>query len=195
VLLERAAEAHPTDRPLPRAFREWRGQIGRAPQGAVAPGEMVRQALGVSEGSSPVRRAAELVQRGEIGPWPPPPEALTAVAETLDSIATSTLIVTPEQRREQMLAAIDDALPELFAEPFAERTAARLEETAYVLWKRQRDDDARACLAGAAAFRAGKARDNEIARAMLEATLASIFQKASASQEAAPSSATPEAPQ
>ncbi len=184
VLLERAAEAHPADRPLPRAFREWRGQIGRAPQGAIAPGEVARQALGVSEEASSARRATELVQRGEIGPWPPPPEALTAIAEKLDSIATSTLIVSPDQRREQMLAAIDDALPDLFAEPFDERTAARLEETAYLLWKRERDDDARACLAAAAGFRAGNAGENEIARAMLEATLAPIFQKASASQEA-----------
>ena len=34
-------------------------------------------------------------------------------------------------------------------EAFAEQTALRLEETAYVFWKREREDDARACLAAA----------------------------------------------
>ncbi|MBW2269866.1 MAG: hypothetical protein JRH16_14935 [Deltaproteobacteria bacterium] len=178
ALVERAAEAHPADRPLPRAFHESRSQVGRAPQGSSTPGDLVRETLGVPEGPSGGRRAAELVKRGEIGPWPPAQEALTAVAEKLDSIATSTLIVSAEQRREQMHAAIDDALPEVYAAPFATQTATRLEETAYVLWKREKDDDARACLAAAAAFRAGDSGENETARAMLEKALAPIFRKA-----------------
>jgi hypothetical protein len=184
ALLERAAAAHPADRPLPRAFREWRGQIARAPEGAATPGEMAREALGVSDEVSLQRRAAELVKQGDIGPWPLPQAELTDIANQLDSLATSTLIVSPAQRREQMSAAIDDALPELFAAPFAEQTATRLEETAYVFWKRERDEDARACLAAAAAFRAGDAGGSDTARAMIEATLAPVFEKADAPPEA-----------
>ena len=121
-------------------------------------------------------------------------DCVDALAEKLDSIATSTVIVSPEQRRQQMSAAVDDALPEVFAAPLDEQTAMRLEETAYVLWKREREDDARGCLAAAAAFRAGDAAANETARAMLEATLAPIFQKAEAGPEAAADAPAPEAP-
>ena len=78
---------------------------------------------------------------------------------------------------EQAEHVLENGLEEIFAEPFRSHTAARFEETAYVFWKRDREDDARACLAAAAAFRAGDARQNPVAKAMVERVLAPVLQK------------------
>lgn len=177
ALVRRVADAHPSDRPLPRGFREWRGQLGSAPQGQATPGELAREALGVPGGPAPVRRAAELLRRGEFGPWPPNPEALAPLAEQLEALGSSTIVVSPAQRREQLDGVLEEALPGLFAAPFAEQTAARLEETAYVLWKRGRDDDARACLGAARAFREDPVAENPVARAMLDVALGPVLAK------------------
>ena len=78
------------------------------------------------------------------------------------------MIVSAAQRREQAEQVLENGLEEIFAEPFSSQTAARFEETAYVFWKQDREDDARACLAAAAAFRAGGAKENPVAKAMVE---------------------------
>jgi len=95
ALVARAAAVQPADRALPRTYREWVPQIGRAPEGTRTPGELIRESLEFTNEPAAVRRAAELVEKGEIGPWPPEPEALSALAEKLDSIATSSVRGAP----------------------------------------------------------------------------------------------------
>jgi hypothetical protein len=178
ALIARAAQAQPADRPLPRGFVEWRGQLAEAPQGARTPGEIVRAELGDVEAEpSLLRRAAERVRAHALGPWPPPAEALHGVAERLGEAAQGRLVVSEAQRREQLDAVLDGALDELFAEPFAARTAARFEETAYWWWRRGSEEDARVCLAAARAFREGGVRDNPVARAMIEVVMAPVLAK------------------
>ena len=184
ALIERAAAAHPSDRPFPRAFQEWRSQVGRAAPGTQTPGEAVRAELGASVDATQQGRAAELLKQGDFGPWPPEPEALTSLADVLDAIATSDSVVEPAARHEQMREAIAAAVTDIFGEAYANATATRLEETAYVLWQREHADDARACLAAADGFRSGSISDSETARALIEATLSPIFQKAEAPPEA-----------
>ena len=54
-----------------------------------------------------------------------------------------------------------------------------------MLWRRERVEDARACLAAAAAFREGGVAENSAARSMIERALAPLLAKAEAETEAA----------
>jgi hypothetical protein len=177
ALVSRVAARQPVDRPAPRAFTEWRAQVADAPEGERTPGELARAALGDEHDAGALRRAAELVRKGEIGPWPTSTEGLAAVADRLGEVVRGAVIVSGAQRREQVERVLDDALRELFAEPFGEHTAARFEETAFVFWKREGEEHARACLAAACAFRQEDPASNPVARAMLEIVLAPVLQE------------------
>jgi hypothetical protein len=195
ALVARIAAGHPADRSLPRAFSEWRGQIAAGGEGAKTPGELAREALGAEQGreaaaqrgeaerrrapaepgAAPLRRVAEQVRAGELGPWPPAPEVLKPLVEQLGEIARSQIIVSGAQRRQQADRTLEQALPAIFTGRFGEDTALRFEETAYVLWQRGEEADARACLAAARAFRQGGAGENPVARALIEAVLAPVL--------------------
>jgi hypothetical protein len=170
ALARRAVAAQPADRPLPRAFSEWRRQLSDAPEAAPTPGGLVRETLKPAEGEAALQRLCSLVETGELGPWPAA-ERLRPLGERLEEIAGSPLVVSGVRRREQAETALEESLDDVFAPPLSERTAARLEETAYVWWKQGREDDARACLAAADAFRSGDARANPVARALLDAVV------------------------
>ena len=171
ALLARAAEAQPADRALPQAFGEWRSRVARAPEGASTPGALARAGIDAAPTPSLLREVAEAVAAGVYGPWPPEFEALHAVAEKVRDTAKSRLLVDDQQRRAQVDAAIGDALETRYAPPAAERTAARFEEFAYTAWKRGRAEEAQRCIAAARAFREQAARDNPVARALLERAL------------------------
>jgi hypothetical protein len=137
--------------------------LARAALAPDAGGEIAPQAL---------RRAEELVRGGEVGPWPPPAERLGPAAERVAEAARGQIIVSGARRREQVDAALEEALPTLFAEPFGATTADRFEEAAWVQWQRGLADDARACLAAARCFRERGPRDNPVARALIDVVLA-----------------------
>jgi len=178
ALVKRIAAGHPSDRPLPRGFEEWRSHVANPPQGTPTPGESARAFLGeVAAEPSLLRRVAELVRGGSVGPWPPEPEALHALAEKLGEAAQGQVIVASARRREQVEALLEEGLGTLFASPVGESTAARFEETAYWFWKRGQEDDARACLAAASAFRESEPRENPVAKAMVELVLAPVLAK------------------
>lgn len=177
ALVRRVAAAQPPERPLPRGFSEWRSQVAGADEAAATPGELARAELAGEAEPAQLRRAAELVRSGEIGPWPPALEALEVSAQRISQAAEGVLIVGAAQRREQIQRAFDAELVGLFSGSFAEASARRFEETAFVLWKREREDDARACLAAATALRAGSPAENPVARAMLEGVLAPLLRK------------------
>lgn len=172
ALLARIAAAQPGDRALPRAFSEWRAQLARAPEDARTPGELAREALGDGAEPARLRDLADRVRAGELGPWPPEEQGLTRAAERIAALGEGLVVVSPEQRREQVDGLVSESCAELFAASFGEQTAARFEETAFVLWKLGREDEARDCLAAARRFREGSPEDNPVARAMLEVLLA-----------------------
>ncbi len=89
----------------------------------------------------------------------------------MSELAEGVVVVSAAARREQVDRALDEAVDRVFEVAFASRTANRFEETAYILWRREALEDARACLAAAKAFRGPKAEFRELGRAMLEVVL------------------------
>jgi len=175
ALVARIARGQPSDRAFPRAFTEWRTRITTVAPDARAPGELVRAELG--EPAQGGEGAAELVASGALGPWPAPIPVLRKAAEVLQEGVRSRLIVSGAQRRDRSEAAFKEAIAQVFDPVRAERTAARLEETAYIFWKSGREDDARACLAAARGLREGPAADQPVARALLEVALRPLLEK------------------
>jgi len=174
ALIERSAAAQPADRPMPRGFAEWRSHIADPPEGASTPGELARAAL-AADGAGElgdVGRAVAMLRDQSIGPWPPPNETLSEIAQRLSEVAEGVVVVSAAAKREQLDRALDEAVDRVFEPEFAERTANRFEETAYIFWRREALEDARACLAAAKTFRGPKAEFRELGRAMLEVVLA-----------------------
>jgi hypothetical protein len=176
ALIARVAGYQRSNRPAPRGFSEWRSRVTAAPEGTPTPGEAVRETLGEVDPGC-LERAAELLRQREIGPWPPENPALQTAAEKIVEIEKSELVVSASARREQADRIIGEALVEIFVEPFAPRCAERFEETGYVYWKWGRDDDARACLAAADAFRGPAPADQPLARIMLEVLLGPVLDR------------------
>jgi hypothetical protein len=174
ALIERSAAAQPADRPTPRAFAEWRSHIAAPPEGASTPGELARAALAAGDASEvgDVARAQALLCDQSIGPWPPPNETLSEIVQRLSEVAEGVVVVSAAARREQLDRALDEAVDRVFEAEFAGRTANRFEETAYIFWRHEALEDARACLAAAKTFRGPKAEFRELGRAMLEVVLA-----------------------
>ena len=188
ALVQRIAEGQPASRPLPRGFIEFRAHVAVPEPGAQTPGALAREALGAATDPQALSRASELVRRHEIGPWPTAAPVLEKVAERIAELAKSPLLISAAARREQAQSLLAEAQGEVFAEPVGGYTAQRFEESAYVLWKTGREQDARACLAAAQAFRAGPATENPVARALLEAVLAPVL---AGLEEPAPREAEP----
>jgi hypothetical protein len=174
ALIARVAGYQLSNRPAPRGFSEWRSRVANAPEGTPTPGEAVREALGEVDPGH-VERAVELIRQRELGPWPPENPALQTAAEKIVEIEKSELVLSASARRDQADRIIDEALAEIFVAPFAPRCAERFEEMGYVYWKWGRDDDARACLAAADAFRSRPPAEEPLARVMLEVLLAPVL--------------------
>ncbi len=90
----------------------------------------------------------------------------------MSELAEGVVVVSAAARREQIDRALDEAVDQIFEVAFASRTANRFEETAYIFWRHEALEDARACLAAAKTFRGPKAEFRELGRAMLEVVLA-----------------------
>ncbi|MEN8183777.1 MAG: hypothetical protein ABFS46_14715, partial [Myxococcota bacterium] len=76
-------------------------------------------------------------------------------------------------------------LGDAFDEVRTRATAHALRESAYVLWKSERESEARACLAAARSFDADGPEANPVARALLEQMLAPVLE--SLAEEGEPS--------
>jgi hypothetical protein len=190
ALIKRSAAAQPTDRPMPRSFAEWRSHIADPPEGASTPGELVRTALAADDSGEvgDVGRAVAMLRDQSIGPWPPPNETLSEIVQHLSEVAEGVVVVSADAKREQLDRALDEAVDRVFQPEFAGRTANRFEETAYLLWRREALEDARACLAAAKMFRGLKAEFRELGRAMLEVVLAPALKSIEQQSEEAESS-------
>jgi len=177
ALVARIASIQPADRPLPRGFGEWRPRIAPASEDAATPGERAREALGASGNRQALDRAVAFVRDKQLGPWPTDPDALPKFAERLAEVAQSQIIVSGPRRGEQVDGILADALEEIFDASAREATAQRFEESAYVSWKRDAEDDARACLEAAREFRERPPRENPVARALVEVLLEPALRK------------------
>jgi len=180
ALIARAVAQQSSERSLPRGFSEWRSRISEPPEGTETPGAIACTALGAVDADAPElrERVVALASSREVGPWPPPLEALQELAEKIAEIGRGVIVVSEHERREQVRRAIDAALETLYAEPFATRVAERFEESAYLLWKGGREEDARASLAAARAFRDGNAARHPVARTTVEEMLGPVLERA-----------------
>lgn len=185
ALVARAASRQPTDRPLPAAFVEWRSRVAEAPAGTRTPGQEAREALGAGSGSraEALEAAVGLVRSGTVGPWPPDEEALRQEAARLDEARRSRVVVSDARREERLAELIAEAAARVFDAEHRARSAERFEEMAYVLWKSEREPEARACLAAAASFGEADAERGPIARAMLEKLLGPLIEKLRSEEE------------
>lgn len=175
ALVARAARAQPSDRALPRAFAEWRGQVSAAPEDTRTPGEAAVAAL-PEPGPEDRARVLELIEKGRLGPWPPPRERLEGTIDALGEARDSKIVVSGPARQERFEEILREAAEAAYDEGFSGVTAARFEESAYVFWRSGEEDEARACLAGARAFREQEAGSNPVARALLGRLLAPLLQ-------------------
>jgi hypothetical protein len=175
ALVARAAAAQPADRSLPRGFAEWRSQIGVAREGVATPGEEASAAL-PEPGAEDRARIVGMVEQGLVGPWPPD-ERLRQASERLGEARSAKIVVSGGTLDQRVDAILEDAAEAAYDGGFSAVTAARFEESAYLFWKTGREPEARACLAGAQAFREGEARRNPVARALLGRLLAPLMKQ------------------
>jgi hypothetical protein len=179
ALIARALAAHPASRPLPRGFSEWRSRLTGSEPTAATPGALVRAALEAeADRESALASVCGWVREGRIGPWPPAQALLLPIAERIAESGKSVLSISEATRREQVDRVLDEAAVEIFDPSFAECTALRLEETAYLLWQADRADDARSALAAAEVFRGPERASNRLARELLEVLFAPVLRSA-----------------
>lgn len=173
ALIAERLEVHPADRPLPKAFDEWRGRVLEGADAGQTPARSVEAALG--SGSADALDALALqVRSGELGPWPPAPEALEkATVEVRDRVQVQQAS-EQEVDQEWLGEALREAVGELYRGESADALAGRLAETAYLLWKNDDEGLAKACLATAAQLRSSEAQDNPVLEAFIEELAAQL---------------------
>ena len=176
ALVARIVDQHPADRALPKSFSEWRSSIAVP---GTTPGDLAVAALAgfvadtaadtATDTAEALSRAVELVAKGSLGPWGPPTRMLM---EGIEGVLEEEAKRDPGDERWSVVGR------EMFRDDRGEPAARRFEESAYVLWKLDQEDDARACLAAATAFRDTSPEDNAVAaacaQALLEPTLSTL---------------------
>ncbi len=173
----------PEDRPLPRGFSEWRGRFGDGAAQHPTPGGETRSEIGDEPTPERLGRVVEMIEKRELGPWPPAQDRIAAVGERLLEQAEGRVIVSSSARRERLEAALDTAVSEIYTSTFCEQTATRFRESAFLLWKAGRAEEAGACLAAARALVEGGAAQREVAGALLEVSLHPILESLRAADE------------
>lgn len=186
ALVARAAAQHPESRTLPRGFAEWRTRVADAPAETRTPGELAREALAPAGDAAAARdQVAGWIRGGSLGPWPPEARWLQTLAGRVADASGGVVVVSDAARRDQIGRVIDEAVEDLAQLPFAETSAQRLEEVAYLRWQSQNEEDARACLAAADALREAGAGRSALLRAFVETWLAPLLREAPKPEEAA----------
>jgi hypothetical protein len=176
ALVARALAVHPSDRPLPKGFSEFRSRLAVPADGIETPGEEARRALEPADADAALAQGAVWVAAGTVGPWPPSIERVRAFADRISERADALGIATPDEREAEVNTLLDEGIVTLFDDAHRACTALRFDETAYVFWKGGREDDARIALALADSFRSGEAA-NPLARAMLQVLLSPVLEK------------------
>ncbi|MBW2230986.1 MAG: hypothetical protein JRG92_05820 [Deltaproteobacteria bacterium] len=166
ALIARRVAAQTPDRVLPRAFGEWRGKLMRDVESEQTPGMRVRTALGAEATEAALGELAALVERREIGPWPPDAEPLEKVISGLREQLAGERDSGETPDAETLDQRVRETLGALYAGEAAAANAERFDETAYLVWRGGHEDVARACLATADALRAGDAAEQIVVSAL-----------------------------
>jgi len=168
ALIARRVAGQVADQRLPKAFAEWRGKFTRVVEGTETPGGLVREALEQGASAEALRELAEMVERRELGPWPPNREplekAIAGLREQLAGEAESGAAAADSELLEERVRSV---LTELYTGESADANAERFEESAYLMWRGQQEEMARACLATADALRTGDAADQPVVAALI----------------------------
>ena len=134
ALLARHVERHPSDRPLPRSFDEWRGRLLADADPANSPGEEARKALAsASPETADVDQLLARVREGDLGPWPSADRVrLERAAQSLRDAAGE---LEGDALEAALEAATDDIAAQLYGAEERRQCAERLDETAYLHWR------------------------------------------------------------
>ncbi|MDG2050356.1 MAG: hypothetical protein P8M78_09360 [Myxococcota bacterium] len=164
ALVTRTVARHPSDRPLPKSFAEWRRNLAQSDSSILTPGESVRVEL--NEGTLPGGAESQIVQAirdRELGPWPPEPALLEGVLKAAQDKADE----TPESDPVQWKVWMEEGLLPLYTKEAAEAYAERFDESAYVYWRGALEEKARGCLAIADVLRKNEAQENPVVQALV----------------------------
>jgi hypothetical protein len=172
TLIAERLERHPADRLLPKAFDEWRGRVIDGAGEQSTPARMVEEALGTNTDTGGLGDAldalARQVRASDLGPWPPPPDALEQATVELRDRVQVQQASEQDVDREWLADALREAVGELYRGESSGSLADRLSETAYLFWKQEEEALARACLATAAQLRGGESEDNPVVEAFID---------------------------
>ena len=177
ALVRRVAAEQPADRPPPRSFAEWRSRLVGVAEDARSPGEELAAKLRVAPEPARIRRVAERVREGRLGPWPPPPDRLREEEERLRAAMATGLVLSGVQRTERLRDLVREAAERLLADGGAARLARRLEESAAMAAARGEEEAARDLLAAAAAVEAEPGSAAPVTEALAEAALAPVLRE------------------
>jgi hypothetical protein len=112
------------------------------------------------------------IERGDIAMWLVGGEAIEGGAKELEEMERSPIVLPPAQALRRRAEAMERVAAAAFAKDARERLAARLEETAFVLFARSDEDGARAALAVAGQVRSAPDPSRvEFLRLLLEISL------------------------
>ena len=120
----------------------------------------------------------------ELGPWPPDSSRLESAGRLLGERLEKVSELSEEEARSAIDGAVEEASAVLFEGDHGEQTAQRFDQQAFVLLESKREDAARDCLAAAAAIRNTPGSENPIVRALTEACLAPVLERAVAAKDA-----------
>ena len=164
ALVTRTLERHPSDRPLPKSFGEWRRNVVLGETTGQTPGEWVRVELDGDQRPADVEKViVEAIQDREIGPWPPKPSKLEEVLGAVEAEVSEKPTLDAADWKIEM----ENRLLPLYAGESAEAYAERFEESAYVYWRGGQDEKARSCLAGANALRRNEGSESPAVQALV----------------------------
>lgn len=170
ALVRRASLAQPADRALPTFFVEWRSRLfSESAAAEPVPGDRVRAALGPATDREASRaRVVADVRAGRIGPWPP---ATAWVAERMEAAQKAVEGLEGDARSEAIGAFVESASQALADATDRGGLAEQLAEWAWIEWKRDEPESARALLAVSAelAGAEGAEANRAIARARVDA--------------------------
>lgn len=179
ALVRRASLAQPADRPLPTGFVEWRSRLfPESVEKESTPGAGARSELaGRTPPATALEDVLEEVRAGRLGPWPP---GTTWVGERMEEGRARLEGVAGEAREKAIDAWLEQTSVALAEMSPAGLISRHLEEMAWIRWRAEKPDEARALIvvadavvdaesdAGAAWMRLAKARAEAIFEPFLE---------------------------
>lgn len=172
ALVRRASLAQPADRALPTFFVEWRSRLfSEAAAAEPVPGERVRAALDPAEDRAASReRVVADLRAGRIGPWPP---ATAWVAERMEAAQKRVEGLAGSARSEAIDAFVEETTQALADTTDRSGLAEQLAEWAWIEWKREDREAARALLAVSAELAGAEGAEGN--RALARARVDAVF--------------------